>query len=122
LTSARTIAIIDDDELVRSATASLVRALGFTARNFSSATEYLSDNTRDIGCIISDVQMPEMSGIQLQHRLRLRGDATPLLLMTAFLDEPSRDQALHAGAIAFLEKPIDGDALLDILERALDDR
>lgn len=119
MTLARTIAIIDDDDLVRSATSSLVRALGFTARLFDSGTAYLNADTSDIGCIISDVQMPEMSGLELQQRLGQQGNAPPLLLMTAFLDEPLRVQALHAGALAFLEKPIDGDVLLGILERAL---
>lgn len=122
MTLARTIAIIDDDGLVRSATSSLVRALGFTTRLFDSAIAYLKADTSDIGCIISDVQMPEMSGLQLQQRLGQRGNAPPLLLLTAFLDEPLRVQAMHAGAVAFLEKPIEGDALLEILERALPGR
>jgi FixJ family two-component response regulator len=119
LTLPRAIAIVDDDDLVRSATASLVRALGFSSRSFASAVAYLEADTSDIACVISDVQMPELSGIQLQQRLAQRGDAPPLLLMTAFPDERLRAQALGAGAVAFLEKPIDGDALLEILERAL---
>ena len=119
MTQFRAIAIVDDDDLVRSATASLVRALGFPSRSFASAVEYLEADTSDIACVISDVQMPELSGIQLQQRLAQRGSAPPLLLMTAFPDARLRAQALAAGAIAFLEKPVDGDALLEILERAL---
>ena len=119
LTSPRTIAIVDDDDLVRSATASLVRSLGEAAIGFSSARAFLDADLDGVVCVISDVQMPGMSGIEMLQELRRRPSAPPLMLMTSFPSDKLREQADAAGAIAFLEKPVSGSDLIDVLKRTL---
>ena len=115
-----TISIIDDDEFVREATKSLVRSLGYAAATFSSAGEYLrSDSIWQSSCLITDLQMPEMSGVELQRRLTTDGNDTPIIFMTADSDDKTRSQALNAGAIGFLRKPFDADILIECLDRAL---
>jgi FixJ family two-component response regulator len=85
------ISIVDDDESVRTATNSLMRSLGFTAYTFASAEEFLrSLQLNDTSCLISDVQMPSMSGIELQRHLIARGHRTPIIFITAFPDESIR--------------------------------
>lgn len=114
------ISIIDDDLSVRDATNGLVRSLGYVARSFASAEEFLrSDWTNDCSCVITDVQMPGMSGIELQSVLVAGGRHVPMIFMTAFPDEDIRARALEAGAICFLIKPFDGASLVSCLERAL---
>jgi len=114
------ISIVDDDVIVREATLSLVRALGFTGVTFASAEEFLhSDCVNDTSCLIADVQLPGLSGIELQIRLRAEGSRIPVIVMTAFPDARIRVQALDAGAVAFLSKPCDIEALIDCLDRAL---
>jgi FixJ family two-component response regulator len=114
------ISIIDDDESVRLATKRLVRSLGFIGHAFASAGEFLqSPRLDDTSCVIADVQMPGMSGLELQSVLLARGNRTPLILITAFPDEGVRARVLEAGAICFLSKPFDGPRLIQCLERAL---
>jgi FixJ family two-component response regulator len=114
------ISIVDDDESVRTATNSLMRSLGFTAYTFASAEEFLrSLQLNDTSCLISDVQMPSMSGIELQRHLIARGHRTPIIFITAFPDESIQARALKAGAVCFLNKPVDGKTLLRCLEEAL---
>jgi FixJ family two-component response regulator len=114
------IAIIDDDESVRVATRRLVRSLGFIGHAFASAGEFLlSPRVNDSSCIIADVQMPKITGVELQGLLRAQGNLTPIILVTAFPDERIRAQALEAGAIGFLSKPFDGTALMKCLGAAL---
>ena len=115
----RSIAVIDDDAMVRSGMATLLRSYGLDARTYASADEFLDFGESDFDCLISDVQMPGSSGLQLQKILAERGSSPPLILMTAFPDERIRQQALLAGALDFLEKPVDGRQLLVCLERAL---
>ena len=114
------ISIIDDDESVRTATASLVRSLGFETSTFDSAEAFLnSPRLRDADCVISDVQMPGMSGIDLQARLRSLGNGIPMIFITAFPEERVRRKAMGAGAIGFLSKPFEGREMVEAIEQAL---
>ena len=114
------IAIIDDDESVRLATESLIRSFGFKTNVFASAEAFLTSPTiLDTDCLITDVQMPNMSGIELYEALRLRGSALPVIFITAFPEERVRRRAQEAGAIGFLAKPFDGDAMMDFVFEAL---
>jgi FixJ family two-component response regulator len=120
LQKAPIISIIDDDESIRVATESLVRSLGYSAVTFASADEFLkSPRMADTSCVISDVQMPNMSGLELQERLVAQGSRTPIIFITAFPDEGVRARAMNAGAICFLNKPFDMQALMKCLGEAL---
>jgi len=116
------IAIVDDDASVREATKGLVRSLGYLAATFASAEEYLaSDRVHDTSCLITDVQMPGMSGVDLQGRLIAEGRRTPMIFMTAYPDERIRARAMEAGAVGFLNKPFNDEHLIEFLDKALDD-
>lgn len=118
--SASVISIVDDDPLVREATSNLVRSLGLAAAAFGSAEEFLaSDRLTDTACLIADVQLPGVNGLELQHRLRAGGHRTPVVFITAFPNEGARTSALDAGAIGFLGKPYDAERLIDCLAEAL---
>jgi FixJ family two-component response regulator len=120
LAQAQIVAIIDDDELVRSSMASLIRSLGLKARTFASADEYLgSEDVQDVACVVTDVQMPGTSGLQLQQILSAEDSAPPVIMMTAFPDKRVRAQALEAGALCFVEKPVSEQGLLNCLELVL---
>jgi FixJ family two-component response regulator len=114
------IAIIDDDESVREATRGLVRSLGFNADAFASSEDFLqSDRINDTSCLITDVQMPGLSGVELQSLLVAQGRRTPIIFITAFPEERIRTRVLDAGAIGFLGKPFNEECLIDYLNRAL---
>jgi FixJ family two-component response regulator len=114
------VAIIDDDAPVRAATDSLVRSLGYNVNTFASAEEFLRSNRLDdISCVIADVQMPGMSGVELQAHLLTQGNQVPFIFITAFPDERVRARALGAGAICYLTKPFDQDSLIQGLQAAL---
>ena len=114
------ISIIDDDESVRAATNRLVRSLGFVAVTFASADEFLrSPRLHDTSCVIADVQMPGMSGIELQSILNAEGKNMPIIFITAFPDEGIRTRALKAGAVGFLSKPFEGSTLIQCIADAL---
>jgi FixJ family two-component response regulator len=114
------VAIIDDDASVRATTDSLVRSLGYLVHTFASAEEFLRSNRLDdLSCVIADVQMPGMSGVELQTHLLTQGYRVPFIFFTAFPDERVRSQALSAGAICYLTKPFDGDSLIQGLQDAL---
>ena len=114
------IAIVDDDDAVRDAVASLVRALGYDTVTFGSAETFLnSEQINDISCLITDMQMPELSGLDLQNRLTAQGYRIPIIFLTGYRDENVRKRAMKAGAVAFLSKPCDGDHLLGCFEKAL---
>ena len=114
------IAIIDDDASVRATTDSLVRSLGYVVFTFASAEDFLRSNRLDdLACVIADVQMPGMSGVELQAHLIAQGSRVPFIFFTAFPDEQLRAQALKAGAICYLTKPFDGDSLVQGLQVAL---
>jgi FixJ family two-component response regulator len=113
------VAIIDDDASVRATTDSLVRSFGYVVHTFASAEEFLRSNRHDdFSCVIADVQMPGMSGVELQDHLRTQGYRVPFIFFTAFPDEKIRAQALAAGAICYLTKPFDGDSLIQCLQAA----
>ena len=120
MTDVPVISIIDDDESVRLGTKRLVRSLGFVGHTFGSADEFLqSPWLNDTSCVIADVQMPGMSGVELQSVLIARGNRTPVILITAFPNERLQTQALEAGAICFLSKPFDGPTMVRCLDTAL---
>ncbi|WP_394108475.1 response regulator transcription factor [Xanthobacter autotrophicus] len=117
------ITIIDDDEAVRVATESLVRSLGFGASSFASAEDFLGSSLLgETDCVITDVQMPGMSGVELRSYLRARGDLTPLIFITAFPEERIRRQVDAAGTFGFLAKPFDGNVMIECIDRALQAR
>jgi FixJ family two-component response regulator len=114
------ISIIDDDDSVRAATRNLVRSLGYIVHTFASAEDFLrSPHFNDTSCVITDVRMPAMSGLDLQAHLLAKGQIFPFIFVTAFSVEGERDRALKAGATCFLSKPFDGEALIECLETAL---
>jgi FixJ family two-component response regulator len=117
------ISIIDDDGSVRAATGNLVRSLGYVVHAFASAGEFLrSPHLNDTSCVIADVQMPAMSGLELQARLLAEGYRVPFIFITAFSADNVRAQALKAGASCFLTKPFTGEALINCLDVALRER
>jgi len=114
------ISIIDDDESVRQSISDLVQALGYMTATFASAEEFLqSDRVGHSSCVILDVLMPVMSGIDLQTCLLANGDKTPIIFITSVPQEGIRAQALKAGAFGFLRKPFDDNSLVECLNRAL---
>lgn len=113
------ISIVDDDQSVRAATGSLVRALGFKAHTFASAEEFLrSQHVDETSCLIADVKMPGINGIELQGLVHAGGRRTPIIFITAFPEERIRVRAMRAGAIGFLSKPFDVAALIKCLDLA----
>ena len=114
------VSIVDDDESVRAAMESLARSLGFVAFAFESAEDFLrSPRVDDSACLITDVQMPGMSGLALQDRLIEQGRRIPIIFITAFPEEASRIRAEAGGALAFLEKPLGSGAMRELLRHAL---
>lgn len=115
-----TIAIVDDDDGVRSSLSSLIRSLGYVARSYGSAQEFLNDReSGDPDCMIADIQMPEMTGDRLQAVLIEAGRRFPMIFMTAFPTAATRDRVLAAGARAFLDKPVEPDIIAAHLAAAL---
>lgn len=114
------ISIVDDDESIRRTTTLLVESLGFRAAGFESAELFLkSGQLRETSCLIVDVRMPGMSGLQLQSHLAARGCTIPIIFITAHDDQGCRQQALQAGAVAFLGKPFTDEILLQTIRSAL---
>jgi FixJ family two-component response regulator len=123
LPSVPVVSIIDDDASVRAATNNLIRSLGYTVHVFESADAFLrSEYINDTSCVIADVQMPVMSGIELQSHLRAIGNRVPFIFITAFPEDSVRARAFKAGAIGFLTKPFDGGMLIGCLNTALEQR
>ncbi len=115
------IACVDDDKSVRDAIEGFLRAFGFTVEVFSSAEEFLQSSfLKQTSCLIADVKLPGLSGLQLQEQLIASGERIPTIFITAFSDGHRRAMALAAGAIGFLEKPITKDELLACIRSALD--
>jgi FixJ family two-component response regulator len=120
MTRSPTVAIVDDDAAIREALQDLLRSCGYSARTFASAEEFLAKHAaRSIGCIILDVKMPGMSGIELQAELKSRGSAPPIIFLTSQFDARVRAAAMEGGAMAFLEKPVDDEVLLAMLTKAV---
>jgi FixJ family two-component response regulator len=120
LSTLSAISVIDDDASVRAATNNLLGSHGYPVHTFASAEEFLqSAQLNDSACVIADVQMPVMSGLDLLMHLRGLGYKAPFIFITAFPDESVRARALKAGAIGFLAKPFAGPALINCVETAL---
>ena len=114
------ISIVDDDESVREALKSLIESVGFRTEVFSSGEDFLnSDRSGDTDCLIVDVRMPGMSGLELQERLNAVHSLIPLIFMSAHGDEEARARALQAGAIDFLQKPFSADSLFRAIDVSL---
>src|ERR1700741_531022 len=117
----KTVAIVDDDDLMRSALQGLLKAVGLPAQAFASAEELLSSGQQhQIGCLIADIRMPGISGLELQAKLNSENCRIPTIFITAHGDEKMRLQALRAGAVEFLAKPFDDEALLESIRVALE--
>jgi len=117
------IACVEDDVSAREALEGFLKAFGFTPGVFSSAEEFLqSDRLDETSCLITDVHLRGMSGLQLQNRLAASGYAIPVIVITAFPDDRVRERALSAGAVCFLDKPFDKEDLLTGIRSALDRR
>lgn len=113
--------VVDDDESVRNSLKRLLRAMGFEVRAFPSALEFLDQGPlHNHGCVILDVCMPEMNGLDLQKRLSDSGVSLPVIFITAYEDPGVRSQAMQAGALAFLQKPFGDQSLMDTICLALE--
>jgi FixJ family two-component response regulator len=116
------ISIVDDSQTVREATKRLLTSLGYGAATFASAEDFLqSDQVNGTSCLITDVQMPGLSGVELQSRLIAQGNRMPMIFVTASMEEKTRARALKAGAIGFLTKPFNVDRLIEYIDVALAD-
>ena len=120
MTNQNLIAVVDDDESIRVALTTLIETFGFAASGFASAQEFLDSPALDeTACLISDVQMPGISGLELQSRLASQNRRTPIIFLTAFPDARIQQRALAGGAVCFLTKPFDLDDLMRCVDRAL---
>ena len=114
------IAVVDDDEAVRQAVDSLIRSAGYRAAVFASGEDFLHSNHRpNTACLIVDVRMPCMSGLELQQQLTTAHCPLPIIFITAHGDEDARAQVLSAGAVDFLYKPFNDEVLLSAVQAAL---
>ena len=121
LQDAPIISIIDEDESMRCAMKSLVTSLGLDAYAFASAEAFLqSPHLDDTSCLITDLQMPGLSGVELQKSLLAQGRRIPIIFMTAFPEERMRARAIEAGALGFLSKPFDSQTLINLIDKAVE--
>jgi len=115
------VTIVDDDASVRVTLQELLRSAGFASRAFESADDFLaSDHQQEMACLITDIRMPGMSGLELQAKLNTERCKIPTIFITAHGDEEMRLQALRAGAVEFLPKPFDDEVLIESVRAALD--
>jgi FixJ family two-component response regulator len=115
------VAIVDDDHSMRSALGGLLKAVGFSSQAFASAEEFLqSGQQHQTSCLITDIRMPGISGLELQARLNAEHCRIPTIFITAHGDAQMRMRALRAGAVEFLSKPFDDEALLETVRAALE--
>ena len=117
------ISIIDNDTLARYGVVALVESLGYKAVSFSSAEHFLASGAiTETTCLITDLRMPGLSGLELQEALRSQGHRTPVILMTAYPNESRRNRAIDGGAVGFLSKPFDDTSLTECLAAAIKSR
>jgi FixJ family two-component response regulator len=113
------ISIVDDDALARDGIKELVESLGYKARTFVSAEHFLESGViAQTACLITDLQMPGLNGLELQEALRPQGCCIPIILITAFPNEKHRNRALDGGALGYLSKPFDESSLIQCLAAA----
>jgi len=118
---ARKVAIVDDDELMRNALQGMLKSVGLQSQAFASAEEFLkSGQQHETACLIADIRMPGMSGLELQAQLNAEHCRIPTIFITAHGDTKMRMQALRAGAVEFLAKPFDDEVLLESVRAALE--
>ena len=114
------IAVVDDDRSVRSATQNLLNAAGFSTFTFESAESFLGSSVRaNVECLVTDMRMPGMTGLELHEHLELSGTGIPTVIITAHPEKPTRDRARKAGITCFLAKPFAPDELLECVRHAL---
>ena len=114
------ISVVDDDESMREAVRGLMKSLGYTAEAFASAEEFLSSRqVPRTSCLIADVQMPGMTGLELHRHLMASGKTIPTILITAYPDDSARERALGDGVVCYLSKPFDENALLACIRSSL---
>jgi len=117
---AKVVAIVDDDELIRESLRGLMKAAGFPAVTFASGEEFLNSGEQEnLACLIVDIRMLGMSGLELQSKLNKDDRRIPIIFITAHDDENTRMRALRAGAVKFLTKPVDKGVLIDSVRTAL---
>jgi FixJ family two-component response regulator len=119
LSASLVIAVVDDDPDVRDSLDSLMRSVGWTSVGFAGGDELLEAGAQSgFACIVTDLHMPGMTGLELQAEIVRRGWTQPVILMTAYPTDAARAQAMAAGAVAFLTKPIDPDSLIEAVAAA----
>lgn len=120
MTNAPIMHVIDDDAAVRDSIAFLLSTAGLCVQTHESAVAFLAVKDRHLGCIITDVRMPDMTGIELARRLQADGSGEPVIVLTGHADMPLAVEALRAGVVDFIEKPFDDELLLASIQRAAD--
>ena len=119
MTGELTVYVIDDDEAVRDSTAFLLETADLKVRTYESAETFLAERDRAPGCIITDVRMPGINGLELARRIRDSGSNEPVIVITGHADLPLAIEAMRAGVIDFVEKPFDDEVLLGSISRVL---
>ena len=121
MTQIALISIVDDDESVREAIDSLMKSVGYSTKVFPSAGDFLNSGYLDsTGCLILDVQLPGMSGLELQNHLKASNSRVPIVFISAHCNAEARTRAVEAGAVGFLQKPFSEDALLNAISASLE--
>ena len=115
----RVVSIVDDDASLRRSLRNLLTSAGLPVETFESAELFLESGSRNTGCLVLDVRMPGMDGLELLKRLMASDSRIPVIILTAHGDDDTRRRSLQAGAVAFLEKPVQGPALLNAVRSAL---
>lgn len=116
----RLISIVEDDESLRDAMTRLVRSLGYRVESYPNAEQFLAAGAGNgAACVVTDIHMPGLSGIDLKHRLTARGDETPVIMVTARAEAELHERAIASGAHCLLRKPFTAEALIECLDRAL---
>lgn len=113
--------VIDDDAAVRESIAFLLETADLKVRTYDSAVAFLADKDRPVGCVVTDVRMPDMNGLELARRLRDGGSGEPVIIITGHADVPLAIEAMRAGVVDFIEKPFDDEVLLASIRRVMDD-